>query len=389
MRLLVLSAAYPSPAEPQRAIFVENLNRALVDVSNGALHITVVAPRIHASDPLVEERYGLTVYRFPYPSGGRRLKEIANPSSLRLGAYLASGLWRSLSVSFRTRSDLLLAHWVLPAGVIGAAVARMLHIPLVLYSHGTDINRYARWLSGKLLAGWSLSQARRVFTVSRELAGILHTEHDVREEMVDLLPMGVAPEFFPGQPGGERAKLGLGDFFELLYVGDVCVEKGLEDLLAALEILWRNGVNVRLHVAGDGPLAAGLASRLEGRPVRLLGRLSPGDVARWYRGADLYVHPSHSEGAPVSVMEALSSGLPIVSTDVGGIPDLVAQEVTGLLVCPRDPPRLAAAIGRLYEDRELHESMRCHLRENLPDHSVEGRARALFPCLEEAAGASE
>ncbi|MCZ6792118.1 MAG: glycosyltransferase [Planctomycetota bacterium] len=395
MRLLVLTAAYPSPAEPQRAVFIEDLNRALLDVGGDRFEIDVVAPRVHRQDPLVEERHGVRVHRFRYPSGGRRLKEIPRPSWGLLGAYFASGLLRALTVGSRRRCQLVVGHWVLPTGVIASAAARVLRLPAVLYAHGSDLNDYGRRRSGRWLTSWSVARASKVLAVSRELARILRDEHGAGRHQVEVLPMGVAPVF--GTPVFEgngrlaaRRSLGLGDFLELLFVGDLIVEKGLRDLLAALRILWRDGVRARLHVAGDGPLSRELRGAPDGslpaEALHLLGRVSPEELARWYRGVDLYVHPSHAEGTPLAVMEALASALPVVATEVGGVPDLVHDGFTGCLVSPRDPSALASKIRELDAERERLEGMRRSLEESVGCHRVEERARLLHPLLVEAAG---
>ena len=101
LRFLVLTAAYPSPAEPGRAVTIENLNRALIEGRGVDVSLTVVAPQVHSQDPLQEVREGIEVRRFPYPSGGKRLKEVEAPGLFALGCYVLSGLWEVLRVARR------------------------------------------------------------------------------------------------------------------------------------------------------------------------------------------------------------------------------------------------------------------------------------------------
>ena len=128
-------------------------------------------------------------------------------------------------------------------------------------------------------------------------------------------------------------------------------EKGIDELLEAAALV--NGA--RIVVAGDGPererLEGEIAARGLGDRLALLGHRS--DVARLLAGADAFVLPSRHEGLPISLLEAMSAGLPCVATAVGGIPGLVEDGVSGLLVPPRDPAALAAALGRVVEDRDL------------------------------------
>ena len=159
LRFLVLTAAYPSPRDPGRAIFIENLNRALLEEGGGELSLTVVAPRVHSLDPAFELRSGIEVRRFPYPSGGKRLKELNSPGPLALGGYLLSGLARVLWEARRGDYDALLCHWTLPAGPIAWLSSFFLESPFFLFAHGSDLNRYGwprAWPLGKL-PGFSLS----------------------------------------------------------------------------------------------------------------------------------------------------------------------------------------------------------------------------------------
>ena len=106
--------------------------------------------------------------------------------------------------------------------------------------------------------------------------------------------------------------------------------------------------DLRLYIAGSGPRRAHLerlASRLglAGR-VRFLGSLAPGEMARWYQAADLFVFGSWREGCPNVVLEALACGTPVVATRVGGTPELVREGRDGLLFEPRSPDAFAQAL---------------------------------------------
>ncbi len=133
----------------------------------------------------------------------------------------------------------------------------------------------------------------------------------------------------------------------VLFVGRLVADKGPADLVAALA-----GVaDLELVLAGEGPLRAELTS-MAGPGVRLLGGVAQDDLPSWYAWADIFCLPSHAEGLPVVLMEALATGLPVISTPVAGIPELVVDGETGLLVPPGDRAALAAAVTRL-RDPEL------------------------------------
>ncbi len=381
MRALVITAAYPGPTEPLRAIFLENLHRAMFQEAGDDLEITVVAPRVHEADPVRESRHGVEVRRFAYPSGGKRLKEHERLPGLRVVVYLLAAWWCVLREARHGTYHVLVCHWVLPCGVVGRLAGAVLGLPIVLWAHGTDIRRFvgksaiATWV-----ARWCARGATVVYAVSRDLALTMRRRMSVDTKRLRVLPMGVGEEFVVGP--SERAGIVLDDRKHLLYVGDLSVEKGVRDLLGAFRRLHDDDLDYELHVAGSGPLADEIDAA-DG--VQRLGDVDPGDLAMWYRAVDLLVFASHSEGTPVVVLEALSSGLPVVATDVGGIPEIVEDGVSGVLVPASRPQELASAISRLLHDADGYRAMRDAIaRDNSrsgSDHSVRARSRELLPVL--------
>jgi glycosyltransferase involved in cell wall biosynthesis len=118
----------------------------------------------------------------------------------------------------------------------------------------------------------------------------------------------------------------------------------------------------RLSVAGSGPCRADLERLARelgiAEATTFTGRLDNADMASLYRSADLMLNASRVDNLPISILEALASGVPVVSTDVGGISRLIAHERTALLVPPGDPAALAEAAERLWRDPELYARLR-------------------------------
>ena len=140
-----------------------------------------------------------------------------------------------------------------------------------------------------------------------------------------------------------------------VIVARLCADKDLVTLLQAVALVLRDAPDFRLLIAGDGPCKyelQQLASELKlTSHVQFVGAVH--DVPSLLRQARLYVLSSISEGVSLTLLEAMASGLPVVATRVGGTPEVVADGVTGLLVPPRDPPALAAALLRLHRDHPL------------------------------------
>jgi glycosyltransferase involved in cell wall biosynthesis len=136
-------------------------------------------------------------------------------------------------------------------------------------------------------------------------------------------------------------------------------EKGHVDLLEGLAILKRKGVRFHLVVVGEG-FERGAIERARERlglveDVTLTGHKD--DVRPYLAMATLYLMPSHSEGSPNSLLEAMTAGVPCVASNVGGIPEIMTDERTGLLTPARNPEALANAVGRLLADPALASSL--------------------------------
>jgi len=133
----------------------------------------------------------------------------------------------------------------------------------------------------------------------------------------------------------------------ILYVGNVIESKGVIDLMAAFLDLAAARPEARLAVIGDGEAVGDLKAQAAaaGHADRVLmpGRRKSTEVAAWMRAADLLCLPSHSEGCPNAIVEALACGRPVVATNVGGIPELVDEEC-GILVPAHDPAGLRQAL---------------------------------------------
>lgn len=146
----------------------------------------------------------------------------------------------------------------------------------------------------------------------------------------------------------------------ILYVGRLSEEKGLDDLINAVAEI--DNSNFDLRIVGDGPyrelleqqvIAKGLQERFE-----FVGQKSFGpELFVEYENADIFILPSHTEGMPRSIAEAMGKGLPVISTQVGGIPEMVTSGENGILVSPGDVAGLASAIQMLIENSELRKNM--------------------------------
>jgi glycosyltransferase involved in cell wall biosynthesis len=148
---------------------------------------------------------------------------------------------------------------------------------------------------------------------------------------------------------------------EILCVGRLTSAKGQHILLDAFHIVKEQGHKFRLTFVGDGEDRQSLENKVNelnlSEEVRLTGALGQERVMDHYRRADLFVLPSFAEGVPVVLMEAMAQEIPVISTRITGIPELIEHEKTGLLVTPGNTGELAEAIIRVVEDSSLGEKL--------------------------------
>jgi glycosyltransferase involved in cell wall biosynthesis len=160
--------------------------------------------------------------------------------------------------------------------------------------------------------------------------------------------------------------------FSILTVGRLVAVKAHGVLVEAFAALVAAGVDARLTLVGDGPRSDALEARVRDRGlsdrVTFAGRVGQDEIGAFYKAADVFCLPSFAEGVPVVLMEAMASGLPVVSTAVNGIPELVEDGVSGLLVVPGRSDLLAAALRKLADDpalrAELGEAGRARVAES-------------------------
>jgi glycosyltransferase involved in cell wall biosynthesis len=222
-------------------------------------------------------------------------------------------------------AELVHAHWL-----ASAAIARLSRRPFVVTLHGTgsagrlsdlSLARHVPWLVRFLLR-----PARTVICVSSPLA---QTMRAIGVERVRWIPNGVDVPHAPRRPRREPFAL---------YVGRLSPEKGIAELVEGTR-------GVPLVVAGDGPLRTLVPDAL--------GFVPHGELAGLYERAAVVVFPSRQEGLPLSLLEAMAHGCPVVATRVGGIPQLVDDGDTGLLVPPGEPAALRSAIETVLADPAL------------------------------------
>ena len=367
MKVLVIGSVYPRFHEDAE---VPWLRTSIAHLKKAGLGIQVLAPaykglRTHEID-------GVKVNRFRYAPASWEIltheegapSKMASKPWLQLLAipYIISGFFKCIGICRKFRPDVIHAHWPFPHAYIALGAAKLFKIPLVLNFHGAELLliRKKKWV--KPLLKFAIGQAQAVFANSSFTAGKIK---ELRNVDVEWSPYGTTLESGSTSAGngGTSAIVPhpVNGKFKILFVGRHIERKGICYLIEAAKHLPRDQFEIRIVGVGDltNKLKAQAAEIEDAAEIIFTGKLSPEELANEYRTANVFTLPAivdskgDTEGLGVVLIEAMELGLPVVASNVGGIPDVVVDGVSGILVPEKDPEALAGAYRRLAADPGL------------------------------------
>ncbi len=258
------------------------------------------------------------------------------------------------------RADVVHTHNPLPL-IYGAPAARLAGAAVIHTKHGVNPGSRAH----RLLRRAAAQLTHAFVAVSATTEAQARTQHDAPVSRLHTIPNGIRLERYAPDPDARaalRVELGLGDAWVVGTVGRLDPYKNQAMLVRALAPLLSS--RLRLVIVGEGEarpeVEAAIAALPEPRWVVMTGTRM--DVPRLVHAFDVFALPSRSEGLPLVVPEAMAAGLPVVATNVGGLPSVVDDGVTGLLV-PVDELALRAALARLAADPALAHRLGARARE--------------------------
>jgi glycosyltransferase involved in cell wall biosynthesis len=225
------------------------------------------------------------------------------------------------------------------------AIGLALRWPVIFHLHGGGFAHFHARCSPleRRAIRFFLDHAAAIVVVSERWGAWMR--ETTRNPRIVCIPNPVA---LPAEQGGGAREAAL-----VVFSGRCEPAKGIHDLLDAVAALRPVCPRLRVECAGDGDLGA-LKRRAAGlgiaAQVTMRGWIGPRERAALLERAAVFVMPSHAEGMPMSLLEAMAAGCPVIASAVGGIPDLVSHDVNGLLVPPRDPVALAEALRTLLRD---------------------------------------
>ena len=407
MKVLVIGSVYPRFQEDAE---VPWLRTSVAHLTKAGIEIQVLAPaykglKSHDID-------GTHVNRFRYAPANWEIltheegapSKMASKPWLQLLAipYIINGFFQCIRICRKWRPDVIHAHWPFPHAYIALGAAKLFRIPLVLNFHGAELLliRKKKWV--KPLLKFAIGQAQAIFANSSFTAGKIKA---LRNVDVEWSPYGTTLETRDESNASCHAERNVvkskdpvtivphpvNGKFKILFVGRHIERKGICYLIEAAKYLPRDKFEIR--IVGVGDLTEQLkqqAALLDERDVILsesegssqgnqpadiifTGKLSPEDLANEYKTANVFVlpaivdHKGDTEGLGVVLIEAMELGLPIVASNVGGIPDVVVDGKSGILVPEKDPVALAEAFKRLEADPALIQKLLAGARKRIEE----------------------
>lgn len=302
---------------------------------------------------------------------------------LRLATVVAdivAGLWKKPAVMLKSLGTLarvlpylpwlerfdprfIHAHWSTYPTTAAWALSRLTGRPFGFTCHAHDVFRNHHLLPRKI------EEAALAVTISRHNVDWLDRNiTPIASRKLEVVHCGVDLRQIPWQPDGRAGN-------EIVAVGRLSPEKGFHTLVEALALLHRDGVPFRCRIIGEGPARNALAALIDRHALRgrvELAGAQPQEVVRAaLAAASVFALPCElaangsRDGIPVALMEAMASGCAVVSCPVSGVPELIGDDVHGLLADEGDPASLASAIGRLLVDAALRRRLATAARQRV------------------------
>ena len=398
MKVLVIGSVYPRFQEDAE---VPWLRTSIAHLKKAGVEIQILAPSYKGLQS--HDIDGTHVNRFRYAPANWEIltheegapSKMASKPWLQLLAlpYIINGFFQCIRICRKWRPDVIHAHWPFPHAYIALGAAKLFKIPLVLNFHGAELLliRKKKWV--KPFLKFAIGQAQAIFANSSFTASKVKA---IRNVNVEWSPYGTTLEGHDASchpaaviPHAINGK------FKILFVGRHIERKGITYLIEAAKYLPRDKFEIR--IVGVGDLTEQLKkqaallderrktkdernesvilSKVEGStaPIIFTGKLSPEDLANEYKTANVFVLPAivdskgDTEGLGVVLIEAMELGLPIVASNVGGIPDVVVDGKSGILVPEKDPVALADAFKRLEADPTLIQKLLAGARKRIDE----------------------
>lgn len=370
-KVLFFASSAPRFAGDSTSTFILNMAE---DLCSRGWQVDLLVP--HAQGLKIFEKIGqVNIYRFryAYPESWQTLcysgGALGNLRRSRLNFLLTPFFIISQAIALTLhlisrKYDIVHSHWLIPQGFIASLICKIFHIPHVVMIHGADIYsfRHKVFVCCKKAC---MNFSDRIIANSTSTQAIAKSITD--KKTIDIIPTGASPlsdaEFlsFPvkERPCAPNQQL-------IVFLGRLVEEKGLSYLLDAMPLI-RQKHNACLLIIGDGADRPKLEQRAKDIGIfnhcNFIGSVPHHQIYGYLKAGDVFVGPSVTtkdgwmEAQGNVFVEAMFARIPVVASNIGGIPDAVIHEKTGLLVAEKSPEEIADAVCRIFDNPALAHTM--------------------------------
>lgn len=367
MKVLMLTSSFPAYPEDYYGNFIFELSKAL---HGNGVDLVVLCPH-HPDSQFSENWGGIKIYRFPYffPFSAQKLRSRGGLLNTIKNSYLAKlqvpffvlfELVYAIIIAHKERVDVIHSHWIIPQGLIGAICKKVTKAKHITSIHGSDINLCLNNRFLRMILNFVVDNTDQICTNSSFTHHQLEKASRSSVRKATIIPMGVDINRFKVQ---DRANVEINRPKKtILSVGRLIDWKGTKYLLLAMEKVLKQLPNTQLIIGGTGPEGENLI-RLTAElniqdSVIFAGYIEDKYLLKFYSRADVFVLPSieidgQTEGLGVVLLEAMACCVPVVGSNVGGIPDIIQDGYNGYLVPEKNPDELSKRIVQLLIDPDL------------------------------------
>jgi len=362
MNILMLNYEYP-PLGGGGAPAARDLAAELVSQGNKVDVVTMSFKTLKRR----ELDAGVTVYRVP---SIRRHQ--SRSGVLEMASYLISSIIFAARLVKRERYDIIHTHFIFPTGLVSAVLKSFTGLPVLITAHGSDVPGYNpdrfRLLHLLLKPFWLLvaNSADLITTPSSFLKTLV--EKNLRSKVM-VIPNGFKPPYFDEDKKGKK----------ILVATRLFKRKGVQYLIGALK---RIETDWEVNIAGDGPYLPVLKKMASsaGCRVNFLGFVKGERLKNLYETSSIFVFPSVREDFPMVLLEAMSAGCAILTTEAAGIPEVVGE--AALKVACADENQIAGALQRMLADKSLRRALGEEAKERVKEFEIGIIARRFFSLYE-------
>ena len=342
MKICIVTTAFPRWENDSRAPFILE---AAKSIARQGVEVKVIAS--HSPGAKTHELIdGIEIYRPRYlPSKWENLHkepggipEAWNKQKFGKYAIFPFILSQLFSIFRYTKDcDIIHANWTI-AGFNAWINNLLFHVPYIITLQGSDIYKAANLSFAKKITYNTLRGSKKIITLSNSLKNEVMKFKNL-EKKIEVIPNGVNTQLFISN-SENRENL-------IIYIGALIKRKGVEFLIKAIPAVINSNPDFRLIIIGEGNEEINLKNLVKSLDldnfVIFLGQINQDSVKEWLQKSKLFILPSIEEGQGVVLVEALACGTPCIGSNVGGIPDVISDDV-GTLVPPENPKALSEAI---------------------------------------------